>query len=449
MLESMSERALMHAFERTTREVSAYRTLFAETGRSTREVTDVSSFRRLAPLLGKHNTFQRFGLEELTVPGSLTQLASVLTSSGQGGRFAFGLSTRAMHQRAQANIEFALQLNFQVDERPTLLVNCLPMGVHFSAGNCTVADVSVREDMALALLEKFKERYAQFIIACDPLFLKRLLDEARRRGFGFEGMRTHLILGEETFGENFRSYVGRALHVELEKADHALLGSSMGVGELGLNLFFETRAAIRLRRAAFRTPGLLAELLGRSAVPESVPLVFCYSPLQYSVESVGADGVSGFGQLAISTLSPDSPLPLLRYATGDSVRLISREKLDAWASRFLTPGSAAFPLPVVLIRGREADVITGQTHVSEVKDVLYTDDDLAHEISGAFRVTVCQKTVDVQLRKGSMVAPETLATRVQSLLVPMLPDFTVRAWRYEQFPFGMELDYERKFKYLA
>ena len=136
-LEGMGERALMAAFARTTREVAAYRTLFAETGRSPREVTDVASFRRLAPLLGKHNTFHRFGLDQLTVPGSLTQLASVLTSSGQGGRFAFGLTTHAMHQRAQANIELALQLHFGVDDRPTLLVNCLPMGVHFAASNCT------------------------------------------------------------------------------------------------------------------------------------------------------------------------------------------------------------------------------------------------------------------------------------------------------------------------
>ena len=323
------------------------------------------------------------------------------------------------------------------------------MGVHFAASNCTVADVSVREDMALALLEKFKNAYSQFIIVCDPLFLKRLLDEARHRSFSFAGMRTHLILGEETFGENFRSYVGRALQCDPENAAHALLGSSMGVGELGLNLFFETRAAIRLRRAAFRTPALLAELLGRSAVPESVPLVFCYSPLQYFVESISTHDGSPFGRLAVSTLSPDAPLPLMRYATGDSVRLVGREQLDVWASRFQTPGSAAFPLPVVLIRGREADLLTQQAHLSELKDVLYTDDHLAHEISGAFRVTVSEKTVDIQLRKGSPAMPETVAGRVKGLVAPLVPDFTVRAWKYEQFTFGMELDYERKFKYLG
>ncbi|MDP2272386.1 MAG: hypothetical protein Q8N23_28860 [Archangium sp.] len=445
-LQALSHRALLAAFRRTLAQVPAYQELFAATGHAAREVTEVASFQRLAPLLEKDNTFQRFPLDRLTVPGVLTELASVLTSSGQGGRFAFGLSTHAMARRATEDIEFALQLNFGVDDRRTLLINCLPMGVHFAAGNCTVADVSVREDMALALLEKFRAQYEQFILVADPLFLKRLLDEARRRGFSFAGMRTHLVLGEETFGENFRSYVARALHMDPEAENHALLASSMGVGELGLNVFFETRAGIRLRRRAFREPALRAALLGRETPPEAVPLVFSYNPLQFFVEAV-SPGSDGFGRLAVSTLSRQAPLPLLRYLTGDVVRVVEPALLSSWADRSRAP--EAFPLPVVLIRGREADVVTASTHLSEVKDALYRDPELADQLSGAFRLTRGACTLDVQLQKFATATAEGLTAPLNALFAALLPGFSVRAWPYAQFPHGLELDYERKFKYLT
>ena len=85
----------------------------------------------------------------------MSELAGVLTSSGHGGRFSFGLTTRKDAGEGASVIDYALDRAFAVESRPTLAINCLPMGVTFSSRAMTVATVSVREDMAVALVRAF------------------------------------------------------------------------------------------------------------------------------------------------------------------------------------------------------------------------------------------------------------------------------------------------------
>ena len=85
------------------------------------------------PGAAKVNTFDRFTLPELTVGGRLQDVAEVLTSSGHGGRFSFGLTAAEGCRRAPSFIDYALDRAFAVESRPTLAINCLPMGVTFSS----------------------------------------------------------------------------------------------------------------------------------------------------------------------------------------------------------------------------------------------------------------------------------------------------------------------------
>jgi phenylacetate-CoA ligase len=71
----------------------------------------------------------------------------VLTSSGHGGRFSFGLSSRRQHAESAAMIDYSMDEAFGIATRRTLAINCLPMGVTFSSEAVTVATTSVREDM--------------------------------------------------------------------------------------------------------------------------------------------------------------------------------------------------------------------------------------------------------------------------------------------------------------
>ena len=81
----------------------------------------------------------------------------------------------------------------------------------------TVATTSVREDMATALVKTFGSHYDQIVIVSDPLFLRRLLDHARQQGVDWRRYRVGIVLGEEIFGESFRSYVAGQFGMDIER----------------------------------------------------------------------------------------------------------------------------------------------------------------------------------------------------------------------------------------
>src|SRR5215210_2074855 len=132
-------------FRRAAVEVPAYGTLLEEHGVRAGDVHDLASFTRRCPLLSKGNTFDRFPLERLSVGGKLTGIADVLTSSGHGGRFSFGVISRKEAAASADFLDRAFDAAFGVAARKTLAINCLPMGVVFSSKLMTVATTSVRE----------------------------------------------------------------------------------------------------------------------------------------------------------------------------------------------------------------------------------------------------------------------------------------------------------------
>ena len=94
----------------------------------------------------------------------LDSVRSVLTSSGHSGVFSFGVNTADNIERSAKSIDMVLQYFIGVDERSTLLINCLPMGVRFNTGAAVVAETSVPDGMVYALIEKFKDDFDQIVL---------------------------------------------------------------------------------------------------------------------------------------------------------------------------------------------------------------------------------------------------------------------------------------------
>lgn len=445
-LRSLGERRLLAAFRRAASGSPAYARILSEHGVDAAWIDTVEAFVARAPVLDKRSTFERFPLEALWMPGTAGRLAGVLTSSGQGGSFAFGLITHAQATGAPAGIDLGLQRAFDVDRRKTLLINCLPMGVRFHSNAVTVADVSVREDMAVALMRGFAAHFAQIILVMDPLFAKRLLDHAEETGFELRDHRIHAILGEETFGERFRSHLCERLGVDPEDRRSAFVGSSMGVGELGLNLFFETRETVALRRMLDRDASARARFLGSGDPADPPPLVFACNPLRTFVEVLEPDE-HGFGDLAISMVEADTALPLMRYRTGDVARLLADDEVEALC-RLAGERVKPPPFPLVAVAGRRKDRLPNGRSVLGYKDGLYRDPAIAARITGALRLGWRASGVhaDVQLRRGAE-APVGFETAVARALARSGETMTVRSWPFAEFPYGMNLDYERKFAY--
>jgi len=443
------EQRVLRAFRRAASSVSAYREILAEHGVNPRDVRSIAEFRLLCPLLNKNNTFARFPLNELCVASALGGLAGVLTSPGHGARFGYGLSTRAQAKHAGDAIDLGLEYAFQVDSKKTLLINCLPMGVRFSSNCVTVAETSVREDMAVSLATEFGRFFEQIIFVGDPLFLKLVTDYARDHGVDWEKHRVHLIIGEETFGEHYRNYLADHFHLNADDPAGGMIGSSMGVAELGLNLFYETPQTIRLRRLAQANPEFFAALFGLSPEAASLPMLFVYNPLRCHVETVGADD-AGYGELTVSMNDLEVALPLLRYQTGDIARLFSPQDIARACERTGLPPPGNLTLPIIALKGRAQDQLPDGTHAGQYKDALYAHRDIAIRLTGAFRLEYEEgrMRVHVQLRRGFQVDGD-LRERLAAEFPQAVSPEQVRIWPYEQFPYGMTLDYERKFNYYS
>jgi phenylacetate-coenzyme A ligase PaaK-like adenylate-forming protein len=440
---------LLAEFHRAADHVPAYRTLLDEQRVAVAQVRDVRTFSRLCPLLSRRNTFDRFPLAQMSVGGELRDVADVLTSSGHGGRFSFGVISRKEASAGASFIDAAFDAAFAVKSKATLVVNCLPMGVVFASHCMTVATTSVREDMAVALVQTFGDRYQQIVLVGDPLFMKRLTDHAIERAVDWRRHRINVILGEEVFGEHFRSYVAQCLGLDLERPADGYIMSSLGVAELGLHLGFETPATIALRRRAVGHAAFARDLLGRdSRTGLCLPVLFAFNPQRTFIEIIDPD-VHGYGKMAVSMLDPDRSVPLLRYQTGDVARLLDRDHVDAMVRRHRVQVGEV-PVALLALQGRDREALPNGSQVGFYKDALYANHQIARCLTGALRLIFAgrQCTMHVQLVKGQ--APDAAMER--ALLREMA--FDVRParlvlWPYAAFPFGMGLDYERKFSHFV
>jgi phenylacetate-CoA ligase len=101
---------------------------------------------------------------------------------------------------------------------------------------------------------------------------------------------------------------------------------------------------------------------------------------------------------------------------------------------------------LLLLRGRVREGLPNGAHVSAYKDAVYADDAVAAQLTGAVRLTFDgdAPTMHVQLVPGRE-RPAGLAAALQDALPAAARPAAVEVWPYREFPFGLTLDYERKF----
>jgi phenylacetate-CoA ligase len=443
-----SQRAAWRAVQRAARCSQAYRELLREQGIAPGDLVARVSWQQL-PVLTKANTFERFGLAPLARPVAVQDLADVLTSSGRGGGpgFGFRLSTRKQHDGSWFDIDLGLQDVFGVDDKPTLLVNCLPMGVVFSSRAVTVANVSVREDMACAILRDLGPRFAQTVVCTDPLFVRQLLRRAQELRLDWRALNTSMVLGEEMLVEPQREHIAAHLGIELGRENQRLIGSSFGVGELGLNLLFETRETIALRRA-LRSATPTLPWLARDGRQEALPSVFCHNPLRCHLEVLQPDA-QGWGELCFTMLDREAVIPLPRYTTGDLGRLLPPAEARALCRTLDLPTPW---LPVVLVRGRLKDRPPGLPSVEQVKEWVYRKHAVADRLSGAFKLQTledgrCELVLQPESGKELLHESACLETLRDAAAQAGYAGLLVRFVTPQDPPWGPPVDHERKFRY--
>lgn len=437
----------LESFRRAAERVPAYQTLLREARISPGEINTREDFHRL-PILEKGNTFQRFGIEQLCLDGELGKLGSVLTSSGHSGLFAFGLTESDALGDTIQWIDDSLDALFQVKTKKTLLINCLPMGVKVPTQACTLAETSVRPDMAVGLVKAFGRHFEQVILVGEAAFTKHLLELGLKGGLDWLKHTVHVIVGEEPLAENARKYLESLLGADVREPQEGMVVSSMGVAELGLNLFSEAPPAGQLtllRRVLHENPGLRREILGAK---DWVPSLFTYDPRRIFVE------FDAEGRLLLTTLDPRVRVPLVRYATGDRghfLRVPSAQH-PALQSAGISTELLGW-LPVVAIEGRGDHALAGSDPVypEAVKEGIYHDAALAGLTTANFRLVSGREKVRVriQLSPEILPTPEMEKQFLVAIRGYVSAPIEVSCETYGAFGSGMTLDYERKFQYLG
>ncbi len=442
-----SRQGAIRAVTRAAQSSPAYRVLLAEHSLDPSREFSAVDLAKL-PVLTKNNTFERFHLDDLTGGVPAADLGDVLTSSGRGGSgFGFRLTSRKQHASAWFDIDLGLQDAFDVDRRPTLLVNCLPMGVVFNSRAVTVANVSVRQDMACSILKDVGPHFEQTILCTDPLFVRQILDHAELVGIDWKALKTSVILGEEVLVEAQRDYIAAKMGIDVDRDPLRMIGSSFGVGELGLNLLFETRETIALRRAMRSRPEVRTLLVGEHG-GLAAPSIFCFNPLRTHIEVLNPDA-DGYGELCFTMLDPNAVIPLPRYTTGDTGKLVSTHATTEAASLCGTPAPW---LPVVTLRGRIKDRCPGMPSVEDIKELIYLDHGIADRLTGAFLLTPegsGRAKVSLLARNEQSTTEAELNAGLGRLVKHLdLKNLTIEVLAAEAFPHRPTIDHERKFPYL-
>ena len=176
-------------------------------------------------------------------------------------------------------------------------------------------------------------------------------------------------------------------------------------------------------------------------------MLYSYNPLRIFVESIGLDA-DGYGQMTVSSLNIGLAIPLMRYQTGDTIRLLNSGKVVGVAHRHGIPLPAALPPTLLALKGRDSETLPNRSHVGVYKDALYADWETAEHLTGAFRLVFSRDRFDMHVQLRSSSVPDLPMEQAMRLAIPsdVQPE-TIVLWPYGRFPFGIGLDYERKFTY--
>lgn len=419
--------SVISSFQYAAQELPYYKKILAERGIQPEAVTDESSFLALAPILTKDDLFGRFSATDFSPGGSIPDFASAIVSSGTSGVFSFGLISQDEVARQRAMVDGMMEQFFDAKNNPPLIINLLAMGVSF-VSSYPVVPTSVRTDIALQVIKNFGQSKNVVLIG-DPHVLKKLLEEGIASGIHWVEYSVSVIVGGVWFSASYVSYMLNLLNgSQSPEQQKNRLYSTMGVTEVGLNIFAATPDLVYMREVIQSSDELRSILAPKQL---AVPIIMYQLAQDLHLEVVNQDE-QGVGDLVVTHLNPAVTPCLIRYSTGDRVRLISVEEMDQMGIRPL------MPLPVYAVYGRSSVTATTVTE-ADVKQALYADTDLCSIATGHFVIeseSAGGVSVIVQLKKGVAVVP---AKEVSGIIF--------RPVHYHDFHRDLEVSYEVKWKH--
>lgn len=444
---TLSRKKALHVFKMHAKIVPFYSNFLRESDTHPDKIKTIDDFVKLVPILDKEKLFSPnlHNIEEILPRYGLRDCQDILPSSGFSGNFSFGFNSRRDSKPQEKHVDMMLEYIFDVKHRKTLLINSLPMGITIPTRKVITINTGPRADIVISIIKVFSKQFDQMIIVGDNSLVKNIIEHGIEDGIRWRDHTTHLIVGGDSFPENFRSYIAHLMNADIDREQKIVIGSSFGIAEIGLNILWENVNTIGMRRAAFLDTKFRSALLGQEE--EVCPMLFQYNPLRIHVEESG-------GRLLFTNLNTNAITPIVRYASGDLGIIIPYERVvkaldDVGLQRY----RPHFHLPIVALKERLQYLNFEGRHIfpSIIKQALYSDFSLPGVTTGYFRMAESSKKLllEIQLKQGVSV-PEDIKKRFEIAVKSYVRNVHIelKLHPYREFQYGMGVDYERKFQYI-
>jgi phenylacetate-CoA ligase len=411
--EPSAQARVLELFQRTVREVPAYRDFLTTQNVDASAVNTYTDFTRL-PLLTKQNYINAYPLPARCRGGSLAGSEMIAVSSGSTGKpLAWPRSLRDELEIA-TRFEQVFAQGFGVQRHPTLVVICFALGSWvggmYTAQCCrylaqkgyplTLVTPGNHPTEILRVIEELGPHFQCLVLAGYPPFLKDVVERGLAQGLDWRARNVKLILAGEVFSEEWRTLVCERLGADDPRFTTASLYGTADAGVLGN----ETPLSIAIRRFFAAHPQAARAVFGESRLPTLVQ----YDPRsRYFETHAGTLVVSG-----------DNGVPLVRYHIADKGGIFSYGELTQRLPQLGGEALAGLdqrrvaPLPFVYLFGRADFTVSyfGANVYPENIAVGLEQREVRDWVSGRFVLQVVENTArDPELHVVVELAPGVAA----------------------------------------
>lgn len=303
----------LELFHKTSKNVPAYKNFLKKHTINPHEIKKWEDLSKV-PSTNKKNYLREYSLNNLSFDGNLKKpLVFTSTSGSTGEPFYFHRSFALSWQSSVVHELFYLQGQYKKDE-PVLVIVCFGMGAWIGGlityqafnlmqergYNISLITPGINKYEIFKALKNIGSLYKKIILAGYPPFIKDIVDEAPFHDIDWKKFNVRFIFAAETFNEDFRKYILRAMGVKNSLLDTMNI---YGTADLG-SMAFETPLTILIRRLCSRNNKLFKSIFNEIT---KTPTLCQYIPSFTSFDFEGKNLI----------VSGENTMPLVRYSLGD------------------------------------------------------------------------------------------------------------------------------------